>query len=268
MELINWEEKLLPYRQAVDELVVKINNMKSEYKVLKLVPPFEEVHGRVKSVASILDKANKRGIEPTKIFDQLEDIAGIRIICRFVEDIERVVNIIRFREGLDLKVIQEEDYISNTKASGYRSYHMTIKYKMVTIDGPKEVLCEIQIRTMAMNFWASIEHSLRYKYSGNLPEELKERLRNCADAAFQLDTEMATIRDDIMEAKLISETKNNLVDEIVKNLHNLHYVAKMEQVTGFNRKFLEIYENGSLEDLRDFSNKLQTMARLYKVEYV
>lgn len=268
MELINWEEKLLPYRQAVNELVVKIENIKDEYEALKLTPPLEEVHGRVKSIASILDKAGKRNIPVENIFDELEDIAGVRIICRFVEDIERVVGLIRQRQGLDLDIIQEEDYITNTKASGYRSYHMTVKYDMVTLEGRKSVFCEIQIRTMAMNFWASIEHSLRYKYSGNLPEALQQRLRNCADAAFQLDTEMATIRDDIVEAKLISQTKNNLVDNIVRNLHNLHYIAKMEKVTGFNRKFIEIYQKGDLEELKEFSNKLQTMAKLYKVEYV
>ncbi len=268
MELINWEERLLPYRQAVDELVVKFNNIKKEYTALKLVSPIEEVHGRVKTISSILDKAGRRNIPTDRIFDKLEDIAGIRIICRFVEDIERIVGIIRQRSGLDLEILEEEDYITNTKESGYRSYHITIKYKMIAIDGPRDVLCEVQIRTMAMNFWASIEHSLRYKYSGNLPDELKQRLRNCADAAFRLDTEMATIRDDIVEAKMISETKNNLVDGIVKNLHNLHYVAKMEKVSAFNKKFIEIYQGGSLEELRDFSGKLQTMAKLYKVEYV
>lgn len=268
MELINWEEELLPYRQAVDELIVKIENIKREYTALKLMPPMEEVHGRVKTISSILDKAGRWNIPTDRIFEELEDIAGIRIICRFVEDIERVVNIIRQRNSLDLEVLQEEDYITNTKESGYRSYHMTIKYKMITLNGPKDILCEIQIRTMAMNFWASIEHSLRYKYSGNLPDELKQRLRSCADAAFQLDKEMATIRDDIVEAKMISETKNNLVDGIVKNLHNLHYAAKMEKVSSFNKKFIEIYQNGSIEELREFSGRLQTMAKLYKVEYV
>ncbi len=268
MDLINWDEQILPYTQAVDEFIVKINNMKKEYEALKIVPPFEEVHGRVKSISSILDKANRKNIPSDKIFDEIWDIAGIRIICRFVEDIERVANIIRQRGGYDLDVIEEEDYITNTKESGYRSYHMTIKYKMVTIDGVKELPMEIQIRTMAMNFWASIEHSLRYKYSGNLPDELKERLRSCADAAFMLDKEMATIRDDIIEAKMVSETKNNLVDGIVRNLHNLYYVAKMEKVSTFNKKFLEIYQKGNLEELRDFSQRLQTMAKLYKVEYV
>ncbi|MCD7854114.1 MAG: GTP pyrophosphokinase family protein [Clostridiales bacterium] len=268
MELINWDERLLPYRQAVDELTVKINNMKNEYSTLKLVPPMEEIHGRVKSVSSILDKAARRNIAAEDVFDKLEDIAGIRIICRFVEDIERVANIIRQRNGFDMQVIQEEDYVKNPKPGGYRSYHMTIIYNMITIDGPKNIPCEIQIRTLAMNFWASIEHSLRYKYSGNLPDELQDRLKNCADAAFLLDTEMATIRDDIVEAKMISETKNNLVDNIVKNLHNLYYIAKVEKMSAFNRKFIEIYQNGNLEELRDFSQKLQTMARLYKVEYV
>ncbi len=268
MELINWEEKLLPYRQAVDELVVKLENIKREYETFKLASPIEEVHGRVKSVASILDKASRRNIPMENIFDELEDIAGIRIICRFVEDIERVVNIIRKRQGLDLNIIQEEDYVTNTKASGYRSYHITIRYAMAALDGTKSIMCEIQIRTMAMNFWASIEHSLRYKYSGNLPDTLKTRLRNCADAAFQLDTEMATIRDDIIEAKLISQTKNNLVDNIVKNLHNLHYMTNMEKVSGLNRRFIEIYQDGDLDELKAFDNKVSTIAKLYKVEYV
>ena len=98
-------------------------------------------------------------------------------MCQFVDDITTVVNLIRQRD--DLKVIEEKDYITNKKPSGYRSYHMIAEYPVETVNGKKTVLVEIQIRTLAMNFWASIEHSLNYKYKGDFPEEIKLRLQTC-----------------------------------------------------------------------------------------
>ncbi len=233
MDILNWKEVLLPYEQVVDELIVKFNSIKREFKTQGLHSPIEQVDGRVKAIASIIDKANKRNIPMESIFDKLEDISGVRIICRFVEDIDKVVSIIRERD--DLEVLQEEDYITNTKKSGYRSYHITINYPIVTVMGKKDIKAEIQVRTLAMNFWATIEHSLRYKYNGNMPDELKERLQVCAEAAFMLDTEMTTIRDELLEAQKIVRTKNNLVNEIINNIHNLYFYAKVEKMNEFNQ---------------------------------
>lgn len=267
-DIINWKKALLPYEQTVDELVVKFKAIQKEYNKLNKHSPIEQVEGRVKSISSILDKAEKRNIPFDKIFEKLEDIAGIRIICRFVEDIEKVASLIRKREGHDLSVLQEEDYITHTKPSGYRSYHMTIKYPIITAFEKKDIIGEIQIRTLSMNFWATIEHSLRYKYNGNLPQELEKRLKACAEASFTLDTEMGTIRDEIMETQKIIQTKNNIVNEILKNIQNLYFVAKLEKMNQFNKQFIDLYQEGNIDKLFEFNRQLEVMAQLYKVQYL
>ncbi|MDE6182793.1 MAG: GTP pyrophosphokinase family protein [Eubacteriales bacterium] len=268
MDIINLKEALLPYQQAIDELFIKFNSIKNEYKKLEIHSPIESIEVRVKSMSSILEKANSRGIPPSKALEVLEDIAGVRIICKFVEDIEKVVQLLKDRDGKDLTIIEEEDYITNTKSSGYRSYHVTIKYPVITAIGLKEVFCEIQIRTMAMNFWATIEHSLRYKYNGNMPNELKKRLQSCAEACFQLDTEMTTIRGEIIQAQKIIQTKNNLVHEILQNIQNLYFLGKVEKMNEFNKEFIDLYQEDNLEKLFEFNRRLEMMAQLYKVKYL
>ena len=268
MGIINWNKELLPYEQAVDEIVLKLKNIQREFKRAQLHSPIEQVEGRVKSIASIMTKANSRNIPIDKSLEMLEDIAGIRIICRFVEDIEKVAAIIRSRADYDMKVIQEEDYVTNTKDSGYRSYHITIEYKTMYENEVRILKCELQIRTLAMNFWATIEHSLRYKYDGHLPAELQERLRNCAEAAFRLDTEMTTIRGELLQAQKTQQTQDFLVNEIVKNIHNLYAYGKVEHMNEFNKQFMEIFQEGNVDKLSEFNQKLETMAEIYNVRYV
>lgn len=267
MEIINWKQELLPFQQAVDELIVKFNSIQREFDNEKMHSPIVQVDGRVKSIASIMDKANKRNISLGSVFYELEDIAGIRIICRFVEDIEKVVVLLRERHGIDMFITKEEDYVKNFKPSGYRSYHINIKYPMVTMSGPCEVAAEIQIRTMAMNFWATIEHSLRYKYNGNIPEELKEKLQTCAVSANTLDKEMSTIRVELLEAQKIANTKNNLVNEIIKNIHNLYRYAKVEKINQFNKQFIDLYQEDNLDKLLEFNNQLEVLTQIYRVQY-
>lgn len=197
-----WSQFLEPYKQAVDELKIKLKGIRSQYELEDVHTPVEFVTGRVKPLASIYDKTLERGIpfEPSeKLAAELPDIAGLRLMCQFVDDISTVVETLRQRN--DLEVIEERDYIANKKASGYRSYHIIIKYPVQTIHGEKTILAEIQIRTLAMNFWASIEHSLNYKYESELPEEISHRLELAAEAAFRLDEEMSLIRDEIQDAQ-------------------------------------------------------------------
>lgn len=214
-----WDQFLGPYKQAVDELKVKFRGMRTQFCASGSTSPIEFVTGRVKPLASIYDKSLQKGVsfEPSEqLADALQDIAGIRIMCQFVDDITSVVNLIRQRN--DLVVIEEIDYIAHKKQSGYRSYHMIVKYPVETINGVINVLVEIQIRTLAMNFWASIEHSLNYKYKGNIPEDVKLRLQRAAEAAFQLDEEMSSIRSEIQEAQAyFSENKEAHSPNIQKN---------------------------------------------------
>ena len=117
----------------------------------------------------------------------------------------------------DMRVVQERDYITHRKASGYRSYHVVIEYTVDTINGAKTILVEIQIRTLAMNFWATIEHSLNYKYQGDFPEEIKERLEITARLSHQLDEEMSKIRDDIQEAQALFDPLHRKLNDGVGN---------------------------------------------------
>lgn len=195
----DWEEFLAPYEQAVSELKVKLRGIRKQYREQNKHVPIEFVTGRVKPVDSILTKSKLRGIALDRLEEEMSDIAGLRIMCQFVEDIHQVVELLRTRK--DMIVIIERDYITNKKASGYRSYHLVIEYPVQLIDGEKIILAEIQIRTLAMNFWATIEHSLNYKYQGEFPAEISERLRRSAEAAYQLDEEMSNIREEIQEAQ-------------------------------------------------------------------
>lgn len=207
----HWEQFLAPYKQAVDELKVKLKGLRGQYDMNSLHSPIEFVTGRVKPIASILDKANEKGIPLEKLETEMQDIAGIRIMCQFVDDIKSVVEMLRQRK--DFEIVEERDYISHKKASGYRSYHVIIRYPVQLITGEKKILVEIQIRTLAMNFWATIEHSLNYKYKGQFPEDIRIRLQRAAEAAFQLDEEMSLIRHEIQEAQAFFTRKKELPKE-------------------------------------------------------
>ncbi|WLV25998.1 GTP pyrophosphokinase family protein [Aciduricibacillus chroicocephali] len=201
---MNWETNLAPYAQAIAELKVKLKAMRGQFQSESRHSPIEFITGRIKPVKSILEKAAGKNLDPnnfTGIESELQDIAGLRVVCQFVDDIYTVVDMIRERK--DLSIIEERDYIRTHKESGYRSYHLIIEYPVETIHGLKIVIAEIQIRTLAMNFWASNEHSLNYKYKGSIPAHIKERLRKAAEAAYKLDEEMSKIKHEIQEAHQI-----------------------------------------------------------------
>ena len=195
----NWQHFLLPYQQAVNELKVKLRGMRKQYQDEEQHSPIEFVTGRVKPVESIKEKMVRRHVQADRLEQDMQDIAGLRIMCQFVEDIYQVVDLLRQRS--DMTILEERDYISNVKPSGYRSYHIVVEYPVQLITGEKRILAEIQVRTLAMNFWATIEHSLNYKYQGAFPEELSARLQRAAEAAFHLDNEMSEIREEIQEAQ-------------------------------------------------------------------
>ena len=145
MEIQLWKEILSPYEQAVDELLVKFNHIIMQYKSMGKYSPIESVTGRVKTVSSIIDKLQKKNIPMDRIVEEMDDIAGIRIMCQFTEDISKVVEIIRGRQ--DMRIREEKDYIANAKASGYQSYHIILDYDVYTVNGCTTIQAEIQIRT-------------------------------------------------------------------------------------------------------------------------
>jgi putative GTP pyrophosphokinase len=204
----NWEQFLLPYKQTVDELKIKLRGIRKQFQNDDQQSPIEFVTGRVKPVSSIKEKMVRRQVREDRLEQDMQDIAGVRVMCQFVEDIYQVVDLLRKRT--DMTIIEERDYINNEKPSGYRSYHIVVEYPVQLISGEKKILAEIQIRTLAMNFWATIEHSLNYKYQGEFPKELSDRLQRASEAAFSLDEEMSEIREEIQEAqKLFSRERSD-----------------------------------------------------------
>ena len=212
---VEWEEFLDPYIQAVGELKIKLRGIRKLYRKQKQHSPIEFVTGRVKPIESIKEKMVLRGIREENLAQDMQDIAGLRVMVQFVDDVEEVLDVLRKRH--DMRIIQERDYIKNRKASGYRSYHVIIEYPVDTINGSKTILAEIQIRTLSMNFWATIEHSLNYKYKGEFPDDIKKRLEITAKIAYQLDEEMGKIRDDIQEAQALFDPISRKLNDGVGN---------------------------------------------------
>lgn len=195
----DWDTFLLPYSQAVSELKVKLRGMRTQFLKNGEESPIEFVTGRVKPVESIKEKMVRRQVLEERIEQDMQDIAGVRVMCQFVEDIYEVVDLIRKRT--DMTVIEERDYVENEKPSGYRSYHIVVEYPVQMMNSQKKILAEIQVRTLEMNFWATIEHSLNYKFDGEFPKELRTRLQKASVKSYELDKEMSEIRKQILLAQ-------------------------------------------------------------------
>ena len=264
MEIQLWREFLSPYQLAVDELSIKFRHMKEEFDIQGLYSPIEKVEGRVKSIDSILDKLQKKNISMNDMEDKIEDIAGIRITCQFVEDIDRVVEMIRNRQDMEIRL--EKDYIRNKKDSGYRSYHMIISYVVQTIHGPKRLPAEIQIRTMGLNFWATIEHSLQYKYKGSIPERVQQKLSDVSAAIDDIDHAMSEVRDEIMDAQVYHQKKENTIKDILNNIQNLYKIANKSEVYKIQDEFYRIYLLDDLPKLQHFSKQLDIISEGYRAQ--
>lgn len=265
--LVNdWKEFLIPYEQAVEELKVKVKSIRKEFRSKNEYSPIEFVTGRVKEIASILEKAKKLDIPLNKIAAEMEDISGIRIMCQFVEDIYKVVQIIHQRDGKDLKIVYEKDYVKNKKESGYRSYHVIIKYPVQTKDGEVEVLAEIQIRTLAMNFWSTIEHSLNYKYKQSMPEEIKDRLKKSSELAFLLDEEMSAIKEEVQEAQKMFEIKSSIISDILDNIITLYSLGKIPESADIQNRFNKLLEGGNIPELKELLEESSKKVQYYRLQ--
>lgn len=256
MEGIDWGKFLLPYQQAVEELKIKFKSLRKELKAREEYAPIEFVTGRVKRISSILEKARKLGVQLDRLEVGIEDIAGIRIMCQFVEDIYRVADLIRQRK--DMLLVYEKDYITNYKSSGYRSYHLIVEYPVQTSLGSKPVLAEIQIRTLAMNFWATIEHSLHYKYKEQLPPHVRDRLRAASEAAFLLDREMSSIRQEIVEAQKEFEDSAGTVRNVLNAIQELYFYRKFREAAQYQLRFNELWEQEDVRGLKDLLAEIRS----------
>ena len=266
MEIQLWRSILCPYELAVRELIVKFEHIISEHRENDLYSPIEQVSGRVKSVSSILEKMQRKHIPMERMEEEVEDIAGIRIICQFEEDIETVASLIQNRSDMTIK--SEKNYLKHVKQSGYRSLHLIIYYTVETLNGPRKLQAEIQIRTMAIDFWATIEHSLQYKYKGDMPPHVAERLTNAADAIILLDQEMSSVRDEIMDAQNSSQMQSNLVKDILNNIDNLYRVSSEREITKIQTEFLRVFHTKDLKQLERFHRQLDIIAEGYRAQAV
>ena len=189
----SWQEVTLVYNAALKQINTKLEILNDEFQHVHRYNPIEHIKSRMKTSESIVKKLKRYGYESTieNMVKYINDIAGIRVICSFTSDIYRIADMIRNQN--DIKVISVKDYMKHPKASGYKSYHMLVTVPVFLSDRIVEVKVEIQIRTVAMDFWASLEHKINYKFEGNAPQHIKTELVECARMVSDLDSRMLSL---------------------------------------------------------------------------
>lgn len=203
----------MEHQFAVDEMLTKVTILRQEFAHLHHYNPIEHVTSRVKAPESMLRKAIRKGITPDleTIRSELTDIAGIRITCSFIADTYRILDTLTSQD--DVRVLEIKDYITNPKPNGYKSLHAIVSIPIFLSTGPVDVTVELQIRTVAMDFWATLEHKIFYKYDGDVPQELIDELTDAARTATELDERMERLHSEIHGANGIIDTTAPHVDE-------------------------------------------------------
>lgn len=201
----NWTELMLIYTSALKQIETKLEILNEEFQHVHRYNPIEHIKSRIKTSESIVKKLKKHSYESTldNMVKYVNDIAGVRIICSFTSDIYRLADIIRAQQ--DIRVISVKDYIVKPKSSGYKSYHMIVTVPVYLTDRILDTKVEIQIRTVAMDFWASLEHKIHYKFEGDAPEYIRNELVECAKMVTDLDARMLKLND---EVSAISRERN------------------------------------------------------------
>jgi putative GTP pyrophosphokinase len=188
---------MMMFQFALNELETKIEILKEEFQFLHDYNPIEHTKSRVKTLESIMNKISRKGV-PFSLDDiklNIKDIAGLRITCSFIADIYQIRDMLK--NQFELRVLEEKDYIENPKPNGYRSLHLVVEVPVVMSDGRENVCVEIQIRTIAMDFWASLEHKIFYKYNQSVPSQLLLELKEASDSANRLDLQMERLNREI-----------------------------------------------------------------------
>lgn len=196
-EVDRWKEAILVYNSALKEIGTRLEILNDEFQHVHKYNPIEHIKSRIKSSESIVKKLKKHGLESTieNMVEHVNDIAGIRVICSFTSDIYRVAEMLERQN--DIKVLCIKDYIANPKPSGYKSYHILVTVPIFLSNRVVDVKVEIQLRTVAMDFWASLEHKIYYKFEGNAPEYIKTSLVECAHMVSALDDQMMQLNTEI-----------------------------------------------------------------------
>ena len=207
-DIDNWKEVMLIYSSALKQISTKLEILNDEFQHVHRYNPIEHIKSRVKTPESIVKKLKKHGYESTiqNMIEYVNDSAGIRVICSFTSDIYQIAEMIRNQS--DIKVISIKDYIVNPKKSGYKSYHMLVTIPVYLSDRIVDTKVEIQIRTVAMDFWASLEHKINYKFEGNAPEHIRNELVECARMVSELDERMLSLNEEIQTIHQNTQIKN------------------------------------------------------------
>ena len=206
-EVESWEEVVLIYNSALKEVGTKLEILNDEFQHMHQYNPIEHIKSRIKTPQSIVKKLKKNNYESTieNMVKYVNDIAGIRVICSFISDIYRIAEMLIKQK--DIRVISVKDYIQNPKPSGYKSYHLIITIPIFLSDRTVDAKVEIQIRTVAMDFWASLEHKIHYKFEGNVPLHIKQELIECANMISELDSKMLSLNKEVQ--KLANENEED-----------------------------------------------------------
>lgn len=195
------EQDMALYESGIQEVRTKLEILQRDARFGAGHNPIESIKSRIKKPMSIIEKMHRKGypISLESMRANLNDVAGIRVICPFIEDIYTVVEMLSRQD--DLTVIEKKDYIQNPKPNGYRSYHMILEVPVFLSDRKQPVRVEVQLRTIAMDFWASLEHKIYYKFEGNAPEYISRELRECSGIVSILDEKMLSLNEAILKAK-------------------------------------------------------------------
>ena len=198
-EVDNWNEVILVYSSALKQIETKLEILNDEFQHVHQYNPIEHIKSRLKTSESIVRKLKGDGHEATieNMVKYVNDIAGIRLICSFTSDIYKLAKMIANQQ--DVTLLSVKDYIAKPKPSGYKSFHMIVTVPVYLSDRIVDVKVEIQIRTVAMDFWASLEHKINYKFEGDAPEHLKKELVECARMVSDLDARMLSLNEEVQE---------------------------------------------------------------------
>ena len=204
-DIDSWKEVTLIYNSALKQISTKLEILNDEFQHVHRYNPIEHIKSRIKTPESIVKKLKRHGYESTigNMVRYVNDIAGIRVICSFTSDIYQIAEMISNQS--DINVISVKDYFVNPKPSGYKSYHMLVTVPVYLSDRIERTKVEIQIRTVAMDFWASLEHKIHYKFEGNAPEHIKEQLVECSRIVSNLDARMLSLNEEIQQLEMAGE---------------------------------------------------------------
>ena len=212
-----WKTVIFLYNAALKEINTKLEILNDEFKHVHQYNPIEHIKTRIKESDSIVKKLRRYGYETSieNMVKYVNDIAGVRIICSFTSDIYRLAEMIGNQS--DLKVLSIKDYIKNPKESGYKSYHMLVSVPIFLSDSVVDTKVEIQIRTIAMDIWASLEHKIYYKFEGNAPDYISRDLRECAKMVEDLDERMLQLNEAVQQCA-VRETGGRDIDDVLDNV--------------------------------------------------